>query len=118
MIAQKLANISVKTIEEDPFNFKITSMNNGVIITNWEPYPGSEYGILWWKKRWLGNARYKIVITPSYSNPENKSRIEISWETRERPNQNYPWEIVEASYGYTKASSILDAISDRSRGGE
>ena len=119
--AQELAFIAESTIKNSPYNLSITNINNGTIVTNWEGYPGSEHGIWLWRKRYEGNARYIIQISPNFANPEGVSNIEVSWEARERPNANYDWVAIDAqesAHAYLRAANILELIVEKSSGNE
>jgi len=90
----------------------VAAVKDGSIETSWEQHEGTEHGILWWRQRWQARTRYFVEITPVYTDP-TRSRVQITWETQERPNPNYDWEPTQTGSldrGRLRAVEIMKGV--------
>ena len=85
------------------------------LVTGWQSIPGREAGLLWWKTLYLTEVRHTVTIKPSIDNL-SLSNFVIATEVRERPNENYPWEVGNAEAGRASQNKfkhvVLLAIQD------
>jgi hypothetical protein len=98
------------------FGFGILSCDSEKIVTEWREILGKESGILWWKRRYISEAKHTITISRSNEN-HNCSNINISTEVRERPNENHEWTIGDAELGresFTNLKMVLLTAIEKS----
>lgn len=103
-------------LQENPLNFKLISISEGNIETDYKEYPGEGefHGILWWKKQWQERGKYYLEIRPVW-NETAKSQLFIKGQTENRPNDNYPWEECKCVKTDTRISDILQVIDSKIR---
>ena len=55
------------------------------MLTDWqEPFRGDFHIVRYWHER----TRYRISVAPDFSDPAHRSRLQISDETQQRPDES------------------------------
>jgi hypothetical protein len=87
-------NVPAKTLLErvrSVVGLPIESENAGQLVTGWEPHEGAKFGAAGMGRTWQERTRYTITIAPAWDDPNNKSTIEVTEETQQRPHDKYEW---------------------------
>lgn len=50
---------------KSPVQLRISEINQGIIVTDWEPIEGREAGLLWWRNKYETQARHNPYSTHS-----------------------------------------------------
>jgi hypothetical protein len=69
----------------------IASEQDGRIVTDWEMQKGARFGVAGAARTWQERTRYTITIAPAWDDPNNRSSIEVTEETQQRPHDKYEW---------------------------
>jgi hypothetical protein len=96
----------VKTVVGLP----IESEQDGRIVTGWETHTGAKVGVGPASRTWQERTRYTITIAPAWDDPNNKSSVEVSEETQQRPHDNYEWETQQAIKRPDRAAAMAQKI--------
>jgi len=70
-----------------PISLPTQDLGNGVLLTDWqEPFRGDFHIIRYWHER----TRYRITVAPDFTDPAQRSRLLISDESQQRPDESGP----------------------------
>jgi len=82
--AQQLVTDVQKIISSPPISLPVEDKGSGTLLTGWqEPFRGDFHIVRYWHER----TRYRITGVPDFSNPAYRSRLQISDESEERPDE-------------------------------
>ena len=69
----------------------IESESDGRMVTGWESNTGAKFGAVGLGRVWQERTRYTITVAPAWDDANNKSSIEVTEETQQRPHDKYEW---------------------------
>jgi hypothetical protein len=82
--AQQLVTDVQKIISSPPISLPVEDKGNGTLLTGWqEPFRGDFHIVRYWHER----TRYRITAVPDFTDPAHRSRLQITDETEERPDE-------------------------------
>lgn len=87
-------NVSPKALLEkvkSVIGLPIESEKDGRLITGWEAHEGAKFGVGGAARTWQERTRYTITIAPAWDDPNNKSTVEVTEQTQQRPHDKYEW---------------------------
>jgi hypothetical protein len=105
-VAPKALYEKVKSVVGLP----IASEQDGRIVTDWQPQTGAKFGVAGAGRTWQERTRYTITVSPSWDDPNNKSTIEVTEETQQRPHDKYEWGSQEAVKRPERAATMAKRI--------
>jgi hypothetical protein len=91
----------------------IASVRDGRLVTDWEPRTGATFGVAGVGREWQERTRYTITIAPAWDDPNNKSTIEVTEETQQRPQDNYEWGSQDPIKRPERAAEMAHKIDER-----
>jgi hypothetical protein len=86
-VAPKALYEKVKSVVGLP----IASEQDGRIVTDWQQQTGAKFGVAGAARTWQERTRYTITVAPAWDDPNNKSTVEVTEETQQRPHDKYEW---------------------------
>ncbi|MBC8105928.1 MAG: hypothetical protein H7Z14_05010 [Anaerolineae bacterium] len=87
-------NVPPKTLLEkvkSAVGIPIESEQDGRLVTSWQMHDGAKFGVGPVGRTWQERTRYTITIAPAWDDSNNKSTIEVTEETQQRPHDQYEW---------------------------
>src|SRR6202041_1254092 len=76
-----------KIVSGPPISLTAENQGNGSLLTGWqEPFHGDFHIVRYWHER----TRYHITAVPDFSDPAHRSRLQITDESEQRPDENGP----------------------------
>ncbi|HXE53115.1 MAG TPA: hypothetical protein VN541_08875 [Tepidisphaeraceae bacterium] len=84
---QKLLKEVERIVGSPPIALPAQDEGNGALLTGWqEGFRGQFHIVRYWHER----TRYHITIVPDFSDPAHHSRIQVTDETEQRPDDSGP----------------------------
>jgi hypothetical protein len=73
-----------KVVSSPPINLAVEDQGNGVLLTGWQaPFQGDWHVARYWHER----TRYHITVVPDFADPAHRSRLQITDESEQRPDE-------------------------------
>jgi hypothetical protein len=114
--AKQLVGEVQRIVESPPVSLAVEDKGDGTLLTGWqEPFRGDFHIARFWHER----TRYHITIAPDFNDPVNRSRIQITDETEERPDESGPnvdahtWHPAPRNHRPERAEALLHQIQTK-----
>lgn len=88
----------------------VESEQDGRIVTGWESHTGAKFGVGAAGRTWQERTRYTITVAPAWDDPNNKSSVEVTEESQQRPHDKYEWESQQAIKRPDRAAAMAQKI--------
>jgi hypothetical protein len=111
--AQQLATEVYKVVAAPPISLPVEDQGNGSLLTGWqEPFQGDFHIARYWHER----TRYHITVVPDFSDPAHRSRLQITDESEQRPEEDglnaeaKKWHPAPDSHRLERSEAVLKQI--------
>jgi hypothetical protein len=85
--APELARDVKQIVEAPPISLPAEDKGDGSFLTGWqEPFRGDFHVVRYWHER----TRYHISVVPDFADPSHRSRLQITDESEQRPDEGGP----------------------------
>jgi hypothetical protein len=85
--APELAREVKQIVEAPPISLPVEDKGDGTFLTGWqEPFRGDFHVVRYWHER----TRYHISVIPDFADPSHRSRLQITDESEQRPDDGGP----------------------------
>ncbi|HSZ54325.1 MAG TPA: hypothetical protein VK797_01595 [Tepidisphaeraceae bacterium] len=85
--APQLAKEVKQIVSAPPISLPVEDQGDGSLLTGWqEPFRGDFHVIRYWHER----TRYHISVVPDFADPSQRSRLQITDESEQRPDEGGP----------------------------
>jgi hypothetical protein len=85
--AKELAADVKQIVSSPPISLPVQDQGDGTLLTGWqEPFRGDFHVVRYWHER----TRYRISIVPDFADPSHRSRLQITDESEQRPDEGGP----------------------------
>lgn len=74
-----------------PISLPIENEQDGRLVTAWQSQTGARVSVGVGGRTWQERTRYTITIAPAWDDPNNKSTIEVTEDSQQRPHDGYEW---------------------------
>ncbi|HSU65614.1 MAG TPA: hypothetical protein VLJ39_01965 [Tepidisphaeraceae bacterium] len=75
-----------RIVSSPPISLPVEDQQDGMILTGWQPFRGEFHIARYWYER----TRYHLTIVPDFNDPAKRSRIQVTDETEQRPDESGP----------------------------
>lgn len=106
MPAAKVVEAVEHAVTAPPLSLQVESTHDGSIITGWKEYPGDIHIV----RRWHERTKFRISVTPDFSNPSGRSKLMVEDQTQERAIDTQPWYNAPNTSRPDRAKSVLSQI--------
>lgn len=106
MPAAKVVEAVEKAITAPPLSLQVESTHDGSVITGWKEFPGDIHIV----RRWHERTKFRITVTPDFSNPSGRSKLMVEDQTQERAIDTQPWYNAPNTSRPDRAQSVLSHI--------
>ena len=93
-------------VSAPPLSLQVESAHDGTIVTGWKEYPGDIHIV----RRWHERTKFRISVTPDFSNPSGRSKLIVEDQTQERAINTQPWYNAPNTSRPDRAKSVLSEI--------
>jgi len=98
-----------RVVSEPPLSLNIDQQDRGTLVTGWKRYDGEWHILHHWQER----TRFRIDVSPDFSEPTSRSRLSVVAETEQRANEGQRWDREPRVPRPARAESVLKSIVDR-----
>jgi hypothetical protein len=85
--ARELATEVKQIVSSPPISLPVEDQGDGTLLTGWqEPFRGDFHVVRYWHER----TRYRIGVVPDFADPTHRSRLQITDESEQRPDEGGP----------------------------
>lgn len=106
MPAAKVVEAVEKAVTAPPLSLQVETTHDGTVITGWKEYPGDIRIV----RRWHERTKFRISVTPDFSNPSGRSKLMVEDQTQERAIDTQPWYNAPNTSRPDRAKSVLSQI--------
>jgi len=102
-------------VSSPPISLTYDDEQDGQIVTGWQPFRGEFHIARYWYER----TRYHITVIPDFNDPAHRSRIQVSDETQQRPEESglnqeaQQWSSAPDLHRPDRSSALLQEIQTR-----
>jgi hypothetical protein len=104
--AQQAVAAVERAVAQPPLSLPVESSADGAVVTGWKEYPGEIHIV----RRWDERTRFRISVTPDFSNPTGRSRLKVEDQTEEKPSSAQPWYPAPGSRRPERSAEVLKQI--------
>jgi len=111
--AQQLVQEVRQIVSSPPVSLPVEDRGNGSLLTGWqEPFQGDFHIVRYWHER----TRYQISVVPDFADPAHRSRLQITDESEQRPDESGPnadakaWHPAPNAHRPERAEALLKQI--------
>jgi hypothetical protein len=98
-----------RVVSEPPLSLGVEQQDRGTILTGWKRYQGEWHIAHHWQER----TRFRIDVSPDFSEPTSRSRLSVVAETEQRANEGQRWDREPRVPRPARAEKVLETILER-----
>ena len=98
-------------VSSPPLSIGVTEEKDGSILTGYQEFPG-DWHVL---RRWQERTRYRITVSPDWSNPSGAGRIEVRELTEQRAADGMEWHPAPELQRPERARQMLATLDEQLR---
>jgi len=95
-----------RIVASPPLSLPIEKEEKGSILTGWKEYPGNWHII----RRWQERTRYRIMVSPDFDQPTQRSHIQVTEETQQRAASQQEFQSSTELQRPDRAQAVLQQI--------